>query len=181
MRAAPIPGTIERIAMIVPQNAAPSMPGDPERETGESALDDTDNECSLDGCARDRGKSLQHERLVLVTQRHIIENFLQNFLAVFEKEKHRIDHDEQVQKKNSRRGRHSRCHRDQKASDGFGRRTYAIDQLFLAWHLIGQRRKSLHEPVVCVESARVAEVLLYPRKRLITHRQRLLHDHSNKY
>ena len=130
--------------------------------------------------ARDRGKSLQHEPFVLVTQRQIIENFLQDFLAVPEKEKHRIEHDEQIQKKSSRRGRHSRCRRDQKTSDGFGHCADALDQLCLAWHVIGQGRKPLHKPIVCVESAGGAEVLLHPRNRLITHGQRLLHDHSKK-
>ena len=63
---------------------------------------------------------------------------------------------------------------------GTRRRADTLDQLFLAWHVIGQGRKPLHEPIVCVESAGGAEVLLHPRDRLITDGQRLLHDHSKK-
>ena len=48
------------------------------------------------------------------------------------------------------------------------------------WRISQATRKPLHEPIVCVESAGGAEVLLHPRKRLITHGQRLLHDHSEK-
>src|SRR6266487_4469010 len=180
MSAAPIPGTIERIAMIVPQNAAPSMPATPECETRKRTLNNADYERSLDGRTSDRRKSLQHERLVLVTQRHVIENFLQDFLAVFEKEKHRINHDKEIQKKSGRGSRHSRCHCYQKASDGFRSCADTLDQLFLAWHVIRQGRKPLHEPIVCVESAGSAEVLLHPRNRLIAHGQCLLHDHSEK-
>src|SRR4029450_5119125 len=119
MRAAPIPGTIERIAMIVPQNAAPSMPATQNAKPARAPWIMPITSVPFTVAPVIEGHRCSIRSSSSFTRAQIIKNFLQDFLAVFEKEKHRIDHDEQIQKKNSRGRRHSRCHRDQKASDGF--------------------------------------------------------------
>src|SRR5438874_10002724 len=96
-----------------------------------------------------------------MTQRDVIKNLLQDFLAILEEEKHRVDHNEKIEKKGSR----SRCH---SGSSSYKQR-------------IGERWKFLRQPIVRIKSTGGAQVLADPRNRLIAYVERLLNDDSEKY
>ena len=62
----------------------------------------------------------------------------------------------------------------------FAARPTALENLRLLRHVGRQSGKTLHQPIVRVERARRAEVLLHPRDRLVAHVYRLCHHHSDK-
>src|SRR6266576_5436041 len=99
-----------------------------------------------------------------MTQRDVIKNLLQDFLAILEEEKHRVDHNEKIEKKGSRSRRHS-------GSSSYKQRTRAL----------GGRAHILHQPIVRIKSTGGAKVLADPRNRLIAYVERLLNDDSEKY
>ena len=101
-------------------------------------------------------------------------------MAVSEKEKHRVEHHEQIEKKRGGGGGHARGETDEKRTGGFRGVADLFQQLLLAGHIFSQCRKSLYQPLVHVEGAGGAQVLSQPRNSSVTHRQCLLQDDAQK-
>ena len=166
--------------MIVPQNAEPSMPATQNRDARERALDHPNDERAFDRGARDGDESLHHQRLVFVTERHVIKDPLQDRAAIPQEVKHAVEHDEEVQKENGRLRRHARSARHEKSARGFRRRADTFHDMLLARHMSSNRGKPLHQPGVGIERARGAEVLLDPRDGPLTYVESLLHRHPEE-
>src|SRR6266480_2802582 len=116
-----------------------------------------------------------------MTQRDVIKNLLQDFLAILEEEKHRVDHNEKIEKKGGRSRGHSGSSSYKQRTRALGRRTHILHQLLLTRNMIGERWKFLHQPIVRIKSTGGAQVLADPRNRLIAYVERLLNDDSEKY
>ena len=87
------------MAMIVPQKAAPSMPATqkPRPASVPWMMPITTVPLMVARVTEVSRSSKSH--FVFVTQRHVIENFLDDLLAVAKEEKHRVKHDEEIEQK----------------------------------------------------------------------------------